>query len=96
MVITSHDYIRKTLTCFANPVYFKISTQAKKRPRFFWISAIAPLISVILSTLFVKVTHVNEHGVAIVCFTVSVSKHYVDDVRDLCITIDLFYAGRNY
>ena len=40
---------------------------------FFWISAIAPLISVILSTLFVKVTHVNEHGVAIVCYVIAIS-----------------------
>eukprot|EP00249_Psilotum_nudum_P009976 c22261_g1_i1 orf=235-2301(+) len=39
---------------------------AKKRPRLFWVAAVAPLISVILSTAFVKVTRVDKHGVAIV------------------------------
>lgn len=39
---------------------------AKKKPKLFWVPAIAPLTSVILSTIFVTVTHVNNHGVAIV------------------------------
>jgi len=40
--------------------------QGKKNPRFFWVPAIAPLISVILSTLFVYLTRADKHGVAIV------------------------------
>ncbi|KAK9286960.1 hypothetical protein L1049_015368 [Liquidambar formosana] len=38
----------------------------KKNKKFFWVPAIAPLISVIISTFFVYVTHANKHGVQIV------------------------------
>ncbi|XP_058096699.1 sulfate transporter 1.3-like [Magnolia sinica] len=38
----------------------------KKKKSLFWISAIAPLISVILSTFFVYITHAEKHGVQIV------------------------------
>lgn len=38
----------------------------KKKPKLFWVPAIAPLLSVILSTVFVTVTRVDKHGVSIV------------------------------
>ncbi|KAJ0732928.1 putative SLC26A/SulP transporter, STAS domain, sulfate anion transporter, STAS domain superfamily [Helianthus annuus] len=38
----------------------------KKNKKLFWVPAIAPLISVILSTFFVYITHANNEGVAIV------------------------------
>ncbi|KAK8942085.1 Sulfate transporter 1.2 [Platanthera guangdongensis] len=38
----------------------------KKRRSLFWVPAIAPMISVILSTLFVYITRVDKHGVQIV------------------------------
>ncbi|KAJ9545851.1 hypothetical protein OSB04_025558 [Centaurea solstitialis] len=38
----------------------------KKNKKLFWVPAIAPLISVILSTFFVYITHANHDGVAIV------------------------------
>lgn len=38
----------------------------KKNKKLFWVPAIAPLISVILSTFFVFVTHAEKKGVAIV------------------------------
>ncbi|KAL4557643.1 hypothetical protein LXL04_035828 [Taraxacum kok-saghyz] len=38
----------------------------KKNKKLFWVPAIAPLISVILSTFFVYITHANKDGVAIV------------------------------
>ncbi|XP_008780888.2 sulfate transporter 1.3-like [Phoenix dactylifera] len=38
----------------------------KKKKSLFWVPAIAPLISVILSTLFVDITHAENHGVQIV------------------------------
>ncbi|XP_057442586.1 sulfate transporter 1.3 [Lotus japonicus] len=38
----------------------------KKKQKFFWVPAIAPLISVVLSTFFVYITHADKHGVAIV------------------------------
>ncbi|XP_004490362.1 sulfate transporter 1.3 isoform X1 [Cicer arietinum] len=38
----------------------------KKSQKLFWVPAIAPLISVVLSTLFVYITRADKHGVAIV------------------------------
>ncbi|GLT64306.1 hypothetical protein SLA2020_368100 [Shorea laevis] len=38
----------------------------KKNKKFFWVPAIAPLISVILSTFFVYITHAEKKGVEIV------------------------------
>ncbi|KAL1093649.1 hypothetical protein V6Z11_D06G045300 [Gossypium hirsutum] len=38
----------------------------KKNKKFFWVPAIAPLISVILSTFFVYITHAEKKGVQIV------------------------------
>lgn len=38
----------------------------KKNKKLFWVPAIAPLISVILSTFFVYITRADNHGVAIV------------------------------
>ncbi|GJN23905.1 hypothetical protein PR202_gb11597 [Eleusine coracana subsp. coracana] len=40
--------------------------KGKKNKKLFWISAIAPLTSVIVSTFFVYITHADKHGVAIV------------------------------
>lgn len=40
--------------------------QGKKGPKYFWVPAIAPLISVVLSTFFVYITRADKHGVAIV------------------------------
>jgi high affinity sulfate transporter 1 len=51
---------------------FEVSTlslsiiQGKKNKRLFWVSAIAPLISVIISTFFVYITRADKHGVSIV------------------------------
>ncbi|KAI9103655.1 hypothetical protein K1719_023278 [Acacia pycnantha] len=39
---------------------------AKKNKKFFWVSALAPLVSVILSTFFVYITRADKKGVAIV------------------------------
>ncbi|XP_020100899.1 sulfate transporter 1.2-like [Ananas comosus] len=38
----------------------------KKRKKLFWIPAIAPIISVIISTFFVYITRADKHGVQIV------------------------------
>ncbi|GMI77147.1 sulfate transporter 1;3 [Hibiscus trionum] len=38
----------------------------KKNKKFFWVPAVAPLISVILSTFFVYITHAEKKGVQIV------------------------------
>ncbi|XP_058085032.1 sulfate transporter 3.1-like isoform X3 [Magnolia sinica] len=38
---------------------------SKRRPKFFWISAAAPLTSVILGSLLVYLTHAEKHGVQV-------------------------------
>nr|GMC89692.1 sulfate transporter 1.3-like [Ipomoea batatas] len=38
----------------------------KKNKKYFWVPAIAPLISVVISTFFVFITHADKHGVQIV------------------------------
>ncbi|GJR16033.1 sulfate transporter 1.2-like protein [Tanacetum coccineum] len=45
---------------------FSTHRQGKKKPKLFWVPAIAPLISVILSTFLVYITHAHADGVAIV------------------------------
>lgn len=40
--------------------------QGKRKRKLFWVAAISPLLSVILSTLIVYVTRADKHGVNIV------------------------------
>ncbi|XP_010256148.1 PREDICTED: sulfate transporter 3.1-like isoform X1 [Nelumbo nucifera] len=51
--------------CF---LFFLILTRyiSKRRPKFFWISAMAPLTSVILGSLLVYLTHAENHGVQVI------------------------------
>lgn len=53
------------LCCFDLPI---IVEQGKKNKKYFWVPAIAPLISVILSTFFVFIFHAEKHDVQIVSF----------------------------
>ncbi|KAG6493167.1 hypothetical protein ZIOFF_048144 [Zingiber officinale] len=39
---------------------------SKRNPRFFWVSAAAPLTSVILGSLLVYLTHAENHGVQVI------------------------------
>ncbi|XP_015087662.1 sulfate transporter 3.1 [Solanum pennellii] len=39
---------------------------SQKRPKFFWVSAMAPLLSVILATILVYFTHAENHGVQVI------------------------------
>lgn len=39
--------------------------KGKKNKKLFWVPAIAPLISVILSTFIVYITRADKHGVQI-------------------------------
>ncbi|XP_008809388.2 sulfate transporter 3.1-like [Phoenix dactylifera] len=39
---------------------------SKRRPKFFWVSAAAPLMSVILGSLLVYFTHAENHGVQVI------------------------------
>ncbi|KAF7842612.1 high affinity sulfate transporter 2-like [Senna tora] len=45
---------------------FASKFMAKKNKKLFWVSALAPLVSVILSTFFVYITRADKKGVAIV------------------------------
>ncbi|CAN4101226.1 unnamed protein product [Withania somnifera] len=38
----------------------------QKKPKLFWVSAMAPLTSVILGTILVYITHAEKHGVAVI------------------------------
>ncbi|XP_021821889.1 sulfate transporter 3.1-like isoform X1 [Prunus avium] len=49
-------------------LFFLLVTKyfSKKKPKFFWISAMAPLTSVILGSVLVYVTHAEKHGVEVI------------------------------
>ncbi|ONH93531.1 hypothetical protein PRUPE_8G236100 [Prunus persica] len=49
-------------------LFFLLVTRyfSKKKPRFFWISAMAPLTSVILGSVLVYLTHAEKHGVQVI------------------------------
>ncbi|TXG53858.1 hypothetical protein EZV62_019114 [Acer yangbiense] len=57
----------------------------KKNKKFFWVPAIAPLISVIISTFSVYITHAEKHGVQIV-------RHIDKGVNPLSAK-DIFFTG---
>ncbi|KAH9608046.1 hypothetical protein KSS87_020881 [Heliosperma pusillum] len=40
--------------------------KAKRKPAFFWVSAMAPLVSVILGSVLVYFTHADKHGVQVI------------------------------
>lgn len=63
-----HGWNWQTIVIGASFLAFLLSAKyiGKKNKKFFWIPAIAPLISVILSTFFVYITHAEKQGVAIV------------------------------
>ncbi|XWS63175.1 hypothetical protein CRYUN_Cryun06bG0073300 [Craigia yunnanensis] len=57
----------------------------KKKKKLFWVPAIAPLISVILSTFFVYITHADKHGVQIV-------KHIRKGINPPSVN-EIFFSG---
>ncbi|XP_050945626.1 sulfate transporter 1.2-like isoform X3 [Cucumis melo] len=59
----------------------------KKNKNLFWVPAIAPLISVILSTFFVYITHADQKGVAIV-------KHIEKGINPLSVK-QIYFTGDN-
>lgn len=60
--------------------------QGKKKQKFFWVPAIAPLISVVLSTFFVYITHADKHGVAIVSINIGI---FILNIVDDCVWISV-------
>ncbi|KAD6796709.1 hypothetical protein R6Q59_019524 [Mikania micrantha] len=63
-----HGWNWQTIVIGASFLVFLLVAKyiGKKNKKLFWVPAIAPLISVILSTFFVYITHANNDGVAIV------------------------------
>ncbi|XP_022725463.1 sulfate transporter 1.3-like [Durio zibethinus] len=57
----------------------------KKNKKLFWVPAIAPLISVILSTFIVYITHADKHGVQIV-------KHIRKGINPPSVN-EIFFSG---
>ncbi|XP_058191902.1 sulfate transporter 1.3-like [Rhododendron vialii] len=69
-VLTSvhHGWNWQTILIGVSFLVFLLITKyiGKKNRKWFWVPAIAPLISVFFATLFVFITHADKHGVAIV------------------------------
>lgn len=63
-----HGWNWETILIAASFLVFLLATKfiAKKNKKLFWVAAIAPLISVIISTLCVYLTRADKQGVAIV------------------------------
>ncbi|XP_049399532.1 sulfate transporter 1.2-like [Solanum stenotomum] len=63
-----HEWNWQTILIGATFLTFLLLAKyiGKKNKKLFWVPAIAPLISVILSTFFVYITHADKKGVAIV------------------------------
>ncbi|KAI4299069.1 hypothetical protein L6164_032562 [Bauhinia variegata] len=59
---------------------------AKKNKKYFWVAAIAPLISVIVSTLFVYLTRADEEGVSIV--------RHIDKGVNPISAREIFFSGK--
>ncbi|GMI83782.1 sulfate transporter 1;3 [Hibiscus trionum] len=57
----------------------------KKKKKLFWVPAIAPLISVVLSTFFVYITRADKHGVQIV-------KHIRRGINPASVD-EIFFSG---
>ncbi|KQK21630.1 sulfate transporter 1.2 isoform X2 [Brachypodium distachyon] len=63
-----HGWNWQTILIGASFLAFLLATKyiAKKNKKLFWVSSIAPLISVIVSTFFVYITRADKHGVVII------------------------------
>jgi len=63
-----HGWNWQTILIGASFLGFLLVTKyiGKKKKKLFWMSATAPLISVIVSTFFVYITRADKHGVAVV------------------------------
>uniref|UniRef100_A0A0D9VQP4 STAS domain-containing protein n=1 Tax=Leersia perrieri TaxID=77586 RepID=A0A0D9VQP4_9ORYZ len=60
-----HFTNRTDVVSVTKAVWVSVHETGKKYKKLFWVSAIAPVLSVALSTLFVYVTRADEHGVKI-------------------------------
>ncbi|KAG2536347.1 hypothetical protein PVAP13_9NG182200 [Panicum virgatum] len=65
-----HGWNWQTILIGASFLGFLLVTKyiGKKKKKLFWMSATAPLISVIISTFFVYITRADKHGVAVLAY----------------------------
>ena len=66
------------------------AVQSMKRPKLFWVSAGAPLVSVIVSTLLVFASKANNHGISVVSSCMNYEYPQTEKVRNYlvkCFTI---------
>uniref|UniRef100_A0A1D1Y9P6 Sulfate transporter 3.1 n=1 Tax=Anthurium amnicola TaxID=1678845 RepID=A0A1D1Y9P6_9ARAE len=64
----THQWRWESVVLGAGFLFFLLLTRffSKRRPKFFWIAAAAPLTSVILGSLLVYLTHAENHGVQVI------------------------------
>ncbi|KAB1205457.1 Sulfate transporter 1.3 [Morella rubra] len=85
----NHGWNWQTIVIGATFLSFLLFTKyiGKRNKKLFWVPAIAPLISVILSTFFVYITHAEEKGVAIV-------KHIEKGINPSSVN-EIYFSGEN-
>ncbi|KAK1592505.1 hypothetical protein Q3G72_025938 [Acer saccharum] len=66
MLGTSRDLAVGTVAVASLLIASMLGKESKKKPEFFWVSAMAPLTSVILGSLLVYLTHAEKHGVEVI------------------------------
>lgn len=62
----THTYIHLYIYIIIVMICMYMYLQGRRKKKLFWLSTIAPLVSVILSTLIVYLTRADKHGVKIV------------------------------
>ncbi|KAI4326522.1 hypothetical protein MLD38_031828 [Melastoma candidum] len=64
----THQWRWESVVLGCSFLFFLLITRffSKRRPRLFWISAMAPLTSVVLGSLLVYFTHAERHGIQVI------------------------------
>nr|XP_010917792.1 sulfate transporter 3.1 [Elaeis guineensis] len=64
----THQWRWESVVLGCSFLFFLLLTRflSKRKPKFFWVSAAAPLTSVILGSLLVYLTHAENHGVQVI------------------------------
>ncbi|KAI9118947.1 hypothetical protein K1719_009622 [Acacia pycnantha] len=64
----THEWRWESAVLGCGFIFFLLITRyfSKRRPKFFWVSAMAPLTSVILGSLLVYLTHAEKHGIQVI------------------------------
>ncbi|KAJ3673596.1 hypothetical protein LUZ60_005588 [Juncus effusus] len=64
----THQWRWESVVLGSSFLFFLLLTRyfSKRKPKFFWVSAAAPLTSVILGSLLVYLTHAENHGIQVI------------------------------